>query len=178
MKLECAEYLSLCLLKKTFNAMRKEFLIVIILLFAFVSCKKETNEPLPVPTVQEEMVANESQIICYQGIIKNDTINLSLQIEDNQEVKGELSYVFFEKDKNNGVIVGQMVGDTLKATYTFMSEGTESSRDVVFLKKGKIMIEAYGDVEEKEGKMVFKDPKKLFFDSSTILSEIDCLDSK
>jgi hypothetical protein len=39
-------------------------------------------------------------------------------------------------------------------------------------------MEAYGDVEEKDGKMVFKDPKKLFFDSSTILSEVDCLEAK
>ena len=172
------EFLSLLPSMKNFNAMKKEFLLSLSAVFIFASCKKETNEPLPVPTVQEEMVANEAQIVCYQGIIKNDTINLSLQIENNQEVKGELAYVFFEKDKNNGVIVGQMAGDTLKATYTFMSEGKESSREVVFLKKGKIMIEAYGDVEEKEGKMVFKDPKKLFFDSATVLSEIDCLDPK
>jgi hypothetical protein len=89
-----------------------------------------------------------------------------------------LTYLFFEKDKNNGTLVGQMVGDTLRANYTFMSEGKESSRDIVFLRKGKIIIEAYGDVEDKEGKTVFKDPKKLFFDSATVLSEVDCPEAK
>ncbi len=73
-----------------------------------------------------------------------------------------------------GTILGKMAGDTLRANYTFMSEGKESNREVVFLRKGKIMIEAYGDVEEKEGKTVFKEPKKLYFDSATVLSEIDC----
>lgn len=158
--------------------MKKEFLLSLSAVFIFASCKEETNELLPVPTVQEEMVANESQIVCYQGIIKKDTINLSLQVDKDFKVKGELAYLFFEKDRNNGTLMGQMSGDTLKATYTFMSEGKESFRDVVFLKKGKIMIEGYGDVEDKEGKMVFKDPKKLFFDSVTVLSEIDCLDPK
>ena len=154
--------------------MKKELIVLGVTFFALTSCKEEVNEPIAVPTVQEEMVADESKIICYQGILKQDTINLSLQIEENQEVKGELAYLFFEKDKNNGTIVGKMVGDTLRANYTFMSEGKESNREVVFLRKGKIMIEAYGDVEEKEGKTVFKEPKKLYFDSATVLSEIDC----
>ncbi len=158
--------------------MKKEFLLLLSVAFAFVSCKKEVNEPLPAPTVQEEMVANEFEIICYQGIIKSDTINLSLQIAKNQDVKGDLSYLFFEKDKNKGVIVGKMSGDTLKGNYTFMSEGKESFREIVFLRKGKIMIEAYGDVEELANKTVFKDPKKLYFDSATVLSKIDCLETK
>lgn len=158
--------------------MKKLLLLALFTFFALSSCKKEENEPLVTPTVQEEMVANEFQIICYQGIIKSDTINLSLEIAENQDVKGDLSYLFFEKDKNNGVVVGKMVGDTLKGHYTFMSEGLESSREIVFLRKGKIMIEAYGDVEQVNKKTVFKDPKKLYFDSATVLSEIDCLDTK
>ena len=158
--------------------MKKELLLALVTVFTFISCKKETNEPLPVPTVQEEMVSSESQITCYQGIIKKDTINLSLHIEKNQEIKGELSYLFFEKDKNNGTVIGQMTGDTLKANYTFMSEGKKSDRDIVFLRKGKIMIEAYGEVEEFKGKTIFKEPKKLYFDSSTVLTEIECPEAK
>ena len=154
--------------------MKKQLIVSSFAIFALTSCKKEINEPIPAPTVQEEMVPDESNIICYQGIIKQDTINLSLQIEDNQDVKGELAYLFFEKDKNNGMIVGKMVGDTLRANYTFTSEGKQSDREVVFLRKGKIIIEAYGDVEEKEGKTIFKEPKKLYFDSATVLSEVEC----
>lgn len=158
--------------------MKKEFLLLTISIFSLISCKKEINEPISVPTVQEEMVANESQIVCFQGIVKKDTINLSLQIDNNNEVKGDLSYLFFEKDKSKGVILGQMIGDTLKGNYTFMSEGIESSREIVFLRKGKIMIEAYGDVEQVENKMVFKNTKKLYFDSATVLTEIDCPEAK
>ena len=158
--------------------MKNDFLFLMFAICVLTSCKKEVNEPLVTPTVQEEMVASESQIICYQGIIKKDTINLSLHIEQNQEIKGELSYLFFEKDKNNGTVIGQMTGDTLKANYTFMSEGKKSEREIVFLRKGKIMIEAYGDVEQLESKTVFKDPKKLFFDSATVLTEVDCPEAK
>ncbi|CAM4151323.1 hypothetical protein FLAN108750_12765 [Flavobacterium antarcticum] len=158
--------------------MKNQLLFPLLAVFILSSCKKEVNQPLVTPTVQEEMVSNESQIVCYQGIIKNDTINLSLHIEQNQAIKGELSYLFFEKDKNNGTIVGQMVGDTLRANYTFMSEGKKSEREIVFLRKGKIMIEAYGDVEEVDRKIIFKDPKKLFFDSATVLTEVICPEAK
>ncbi len=159
---------------KTILFMNKELIISAFVFILLTSCKKEINEPIAVPTVQEEMVADVSQIICYQGIIKKDTINLSLQVNHNQEVNGELAYVFFEKDRNKGTILGKMFGDTLKANYTFMSEGKESLKEIVFLRKGKIIIEGYGDVEEKEGKSVFVDLKKLYFDSATVLSEIDC----
>ena len=158
--------------------MKKEILVLLSIILLLFSCKKEKNEPLPAPTVQEEMVANEFQIVCYQGIKKKDTINLSLEINENQEVKGELSYLFFEKDKSKGVISGKMFGDTLKGNYIFMSEGVQSSREIVFLRKGKIMIEAYGDVEVADQKTVFKNARKLFFDSATVLTETDCLQAK
>ena len=160
------------------DVMKKQLVVSLLAVASFFSCKNETIEPLAAPTVQEEMVANEFQIICFQGISKKDTFNLSMQVDANQEVKGELSYVFFEKDKNNGTIVGQMKGDTLKANYTFMSEGKKSDREVVFLRKGKIIIEAYGDVEEKEGKTIFIDPKKMYFDSANVLTEVPCPEAK
>ncbi|WP_432670051.1 hypothetical protein [Flavobacterium sp. SM2513] len=154
--------------------MKTQLAVALLSVFAFSSCKKEVSESLDLPLVEEELVIDTIKTICYQGIIKKDTINLSLYFEENQDIKGELAYLFFEKDKNDGTIVGQMIGDTLKANYTFTSEGKESNREIVFLRKGKIMIEAYGDVEEIESKTVFKNPKKLYFDSATVLSEIDC----
>ena len=154
--------------------MKIQFVITLFSVLMFSSCKKDVDETLDFPIVEEEIVVEKFKTICYQGIIKQDTINLTLKIKDDQDASGELSYLFFEKDKNNGIVLGKMFGDTLKANYTFTSEGKESNREIVFLRKGKIMIEAYGDVEEIEGKTVFKDPKKLYFDSATVLSEVDC----
>lgn len=116
----------------------KKFTIGFTITFlTLMSCKKEKIEPLTVPTVQEEMAINEYLKVCYQGIMKSDTINLSMQIDSNQLVKGELAYLFFEKDRSKGTFEGQMFGDTLKGVYTFASEGKESKREIVFLKKEK-----------------------------------------
>jgi hypothetical protein len=151
----------------------RKLILGIIVLGAFVSCKKE--KAIPAPTVEKEMNMELPALQeCYMGIIKNDTITMRLSIKGTQIAEGKLIYKFFEKDKNEGTFNGKISGDTLFADYTFSSEGKQSVREVAFLKKGNIYIEGYGDVEEKAGKMVFKDRKKLFFDSKTVLAKSVC----
>lgn len=67
-----------------------------------------------------------------------------------------------------------MKGDTLIVDYTFDSEGSESVREVVFLKRNNQLIEGFGDVEEKDGKTVFKDKSKLIFGNSIVFKKVDC----
>ena len=55
-----------------------------------------------------------------------------------------------------------------------MSEGTQSVRQVVFLIKGETAIEGYGDIEEKDGKMVFKNLSSVVFGKGVILKKEDC----
>jgi hypothetical protein len=102
-----------------------------------------------------------------------DSIRLHLTNQNNA-VTGELEYQLAEKDANTGMLRGQMKGDTLFAEYTFQSEGMESVREVVFLKKGDGWVEGYGEVEEKNGKMVFKSNARLQFDDKTVLTKVAC----
>ncbi|MDQ2862476.1 MAG: hypothetical protein M3R50_02290, partial [Bacteroidota bacterium] len=64
--------------------------------------------------------------------------------------------------------------DVLIADYTFFSEGTKSVREVAFKKDGENFIEGYGDAEDKDGKMIFKNAASLAFSSSVILKPFDC----
>lgn len=155
--------------------MKKSVLAMALAVVFVISCKKEEKEEIVMPTVQDEMPVEEPAVKeCYSAIIKKDTISLTLTVKDSSLENGELHYNFFEKDKNHGTLTGTFKGDTLFADYTFTSEGKESVREVVFLKKGNIFIEGYGDVEEKDNKTIFKDKKKLFFDSKIVLSKTDC----
>lgn len=153
--------------------MRKLILLGVLLGSAFVSCKKEkedtTNE------LEKTVVDTPSLQECYKAIIKKDTIYMSFNIKGDQSVSGKLSYIFYEKDKNFGTLVGKIKNDTLYADYTFMSEGVTSVRQVVFLKKGNMYVEGFGEViDDNKGKVIFKDVKQLNFDGSTILSKVDC----
>ncbi len=141
----------------------------------FISCKKEmeTEEP---PAASEKIVVEESKSYeCYQAILRKDTILLTLNLKNGQLSSGNLIYNFYEKDKNQGTLVGELKGDTLFADYTFMSEGVSSVRQVAFLKKGDSYVEGFGDVvDDNKGKVTFKDKKQLKFDGNVVLSKVDC----
>ncbi|HTE23827.1 hypothetical protein [Flavitalea sp.] len=111
--------------------------------------------------------------ICYSNFRNRDTVLLSFTRSDTA-ISGELTYQFFQKDRNTGIINGTVKGDTIIADYKFNSEGTTSVRQVVFLKRGDELLEGFGDVEENNGKMVFRNVSSLVFDSSMVFSLTDC----
>lgn len=150
--------------------MKKLFLLAVLALS--ISCKKEEKSIVPPkPIAVEAPVSHE----CYQGVLGKDTISMSLQLKGSEVTSGKLHYKFFEKDSNEGELVGSIKGDTLFATYTFISEGAGSVREVAFLKKGNTYVEGYGDInDDQNGNITFKDVRRLKFDSKTVLSKVAC----
>lgn len=135
----------------------------------FIACQNnqstQTDEEATavIPTKQE----------CYTYIKNKDTASLSL-MSSGAMVTGELDYELYEKDSNHGLIKGEMRGDTLVADYTFGSEGTQSIRQVAFLKKDGQMLEGFGDVVEENGKMIFKSISTLKFGDAIAFTKVNC----
>ena len=152
--------------------MKSKILSVAMLLIVFVACKKaETTESvITEPTKPETEITQKD---CYEIVKGKDTVKLSL-VQNGNNVTGELAYNWFEKDRNSGTLSGIFVGDTLFADYTFQSEGTTSVRETAFVKNGDKLIEGFGEVTEKDGKQVFKNPKALKFDNSIVLERTEC----
>jgi len=110
---------------------------------------------------------------CYQMILKRDTANLRLNVKDST-VTGTLEYAFHEKDRNTGTVHGVLRGDVIYADYTFQSEGTTSVREVVFRVQGDALLQAFGDLTEQDGKVVFKDSARLQFQTVTPFLKVAC----
>lgn len=110
---------------------------------------------------------------CYIYTKNRDTATLKLTTE-NEELTGQLSYNLFQKDSNKGTIAGEIKGDTIIAEYIFDAEGMRSVREVVFLKRDGKLYEGYGDAEEKNGKMVFKNRARLRFGEAVVFAPADC----
>jgi hypothetical protein len=96
-----------------------------------------------------------------------------IQINDNK-AKGDLTFNYYEKDSNIGTFIGSLNGDTLWANYTFISEGIESNREVVFLKQGDKWIQGYGEVMEKDKAFAFVNHEDIRFDNNFILEKVEC----
>lgn len=110
---------------------------------------------------------------CYAHLTATDTIRLTLQTTQ-PTVTGQLTYHYYEKDRNQGTISGTMHGDTLLADYTFQSEGTTSVRQVAFLRRDIGFIEGFGPVAERGGKMVFEKLGALQYDAKYTLLPVAC----
>lgn len=155
--------------------------LIISLLLATVACNPDTRQTAADDTgpADEDTTGMTIQIPetgCYANISARDTVKLKVETFPNV-VTGTLLYNFFEKDKNTGEIEGRLMGDTLLADYTFMSEGIRSTRQVVFLIRDSIAIEGYGAMEEKEGRMVFKDIREIDFSKGMKLTKVSCVEN-
>lgn len=153
---------------KVFKAVA--FTLTVSLLAALSSCNQSPTEN---SAVNMKTSAKDSTFnICYSSIVKKDTVLLNA-LMTGDSIKGSLGYKLYEKDQNNGSILGKVFGDTIKANYTFMSEGTESVREVIFLKKDTLLIEGYGNVKEENGKVVFANIKDVKF-NGLVLAKVPC----
>lgn len=114
---------------------------------------------------------------CYRYASDKDTVLMQIKVT-GKDIDGKLVYQYFAKDKNTGTIKGQMNGDTLYARYTFMSEGQESVRSLVFLNKGGSFTEGYGKLNETTGEPDLTDKSAIHFDGKMILQKIDCPETK
>lgn len=134
---------------------------ILFVLVLCVACSGSRNE------------GSEGTVSCYSYATPDDSIMLRLN-RRGEAVEGELIYYLREKDANRGTIVGTMVDDTLFAEYTFQSEGVTSTREVAFIRRGDELVEAFGEVEERDGKFVFTDRSLITPNENVILKHIDC----
>ncbi|MFN3754103.1 hypothetical protein [Flavobacterium sp.] len=144
--------------------MKKQMLFSISMLFLLTGCKKGDFIVFGEPnaTVLKE---------CYE--YDKDGNSISMQIETTgKDVFGAMTYKLSEKDKNAGFIKGKWENNILLLDYTFLSEGTESTRQVAFQRKDNQLIEGYGEMTEDGTK--FKEVSQLKFTSTMPLSKIDC----
>lgn len=148
--------------------MKRFFLAAATVAVLAVACKnttdKETNETKAVQMGDPN---------CYMFAKDRDTVTLKFST-GNDSVAGTLVYNLFQKDRNVGTINGWKKGDMIIADYSYMSEGTNSIRQVAFKKVGDDWIEGYGDTKEENGKVVFINTDSLEYVPTLVLKKTDC----
>lgn len=129
----------------------KPFFFLSVFAIVAIGCNESSEQ---IDSAKNDSIASDSNTMhiqipvsnCYRYIKGRDTVFLKVERFPNV-VTGRLIYALYEKDRNTGDIEGKMMGDTLVADYHFMSEGTMSNRQVVFLIQGETATEGYGDLK-------------------------------
>ncbi len=159
------------------TTMKNNLLLLLMAATAMNCGTKESSdtESTAVSSPKSETITTGSVEQCYALMTAGDTVRLNLN-QQGSEVTGTLFIRLTGKDSNTGTLRGQMRGDTLRANYTFQSEGVESTREVAFLAKDGGFVEGYGDVQEQNGMMVFTPGTTLTFGTNRTLTKTNCPD--
>ncbi|MCB0667954.1 MAG: hypothetical protein KDC80_19140 [Saprospiraceae bacterium] len=152
--------------------MGKQLMKGLLILF-FLSCQNKTDSPATSGSNTEVDDANDIGLTkgCYE--YRDDENSIEFEITDTgSEVRGNLTYAFSGKDANKGAFTGKLIVDTLIGTYTFYSEGVESSREVAFMHVQDRLIEGYGPMSQAGTK--FRNRKAISFSTKMPLAKTDC----
>lgn len=148
----------------------------------FIACNtSDYKDDMAVPAKHEAPDNHEQKMAepqtktltgCYSYTRNRDTIWMNI-VQDGNKIAGSLVYNIFEKDRNNGKITGDIMGDTILVNYTFNSEGMSSVRQLIFLHTANTLQEGYGEMEDKNNRMQFKQPAMIGF-KGPVLQSVAC----
>ncbi len=128
-----------------------------------MSCKQKNNSLKP---------AFPDGKYCFVYTLSYDTISLDINVKDAQ-VSGTMNYIFFEKATSHGTISGHLTENRLIAKYTSTDEGMDYSSEIIFLISDGELNVGFGEMENKEGNLVYKDTSTLKFETFA-LRPYDC----
>ncbi|MGO4910751.1 hypothetical protein [Leeuwenhoekiella sp. W20_SRS_FM14] len=111
---------------------------------------------------------------CYGYDREGTTITFRI-LRVDPLVQGTLIYNWAEKDRNSGSFEGTLDDDIILGTYTFISEGIESTREVAFKIDDTVLLEGFGEVTNVGTTTVFRDKASLKFIETIPLELGKCL---
>ena len=152
----------------------KSLNVLAVAFFFAVACKgPKEDSPIDAHFSPDSVAKAEIMEDCFQFVNGKDTIRLRIQPEE-VNVTGELAYLWFEKDKSWGTIEGTLEDSLLIAEYTFLAEGDTSIRQVVFKRFKEGWKEGYGEINEVDGVVVYKNIDSLDYNHEFNLVSIPC----
>jgi len=155
----------------------KKNIVLALTAIAIFSCKNKEGKTVATPAetveIEETATVNPLQMGCYTFDNDGNTIVFEITGTGNN-VTGNLNYSLRGKDTNNGSFKGIHEGNTVIGTYTFTSEGVESTREVAFLVKDGQLIEGYGELDVSGTK--FTDKESIAYTSTMPLVKTECPD--
>lgn len=159
----------------------------LVCLWALLSCqsKSDASQPATSPPVAEtppvatkdtlappKKVTLPDSVRCYLFAQGQDSTWVSWQNLPNNRVKGTYDWYPYQKDGAYGDFEGKLEGDIATVMYAYTIEGSEQSQEMKFKLGENSIAEFQGELEDKNGVLMLKNPKKGEY--SQIFKAIPC----
>lgn len=109
--------------------------------------------------------------ICFEQKEGDDIVFVTLLISGDS-IHGTMVKDRFETDNHTGNLIGTFNDGMINAEYSFNSEDIHYINQMQFKLSGDTLYQASGEMEEQNGKFIFKDPSQLKYDD--ILLRVKC----
>ncbi len=137
----------------------------------FIGCnqsdKQTSNNNYTAKTKTVKIIEDQ----CFEYSKNGFTADVKLNFKGDS-LSGQMQNLNAEKDSNYGKLSGILKDDIIKAEYQFQSEGQISTMQVQFKMEDGKLIQGFGEMEEKGGKMVFKENAEI--DYTLAFEKKDC----
>lgn len=149
------------------------------LVFLLASCNDEAKTSSAEPnadsiTTGKGKVADIAAAGCYTQVLERDTASLQIETKGNR-ITGSLTYNIYGKDRNDGTIQADRIGDIIRGWYLFKSEGIISVREVAWKINGEELWPGIGEVTQRKDTTLFVQPDRLQYDSSRPFKKVPCI---
>jgi hypothetical protein len=134
--------------------------------------KKPDEEPEKAPEtpVANAVKTGKSCFLRTENTVDSTFVNLDIKADGT--VTGTYDWYPYEKDGAYGTLTGKVVGNEIIALYDYTIEGSEQKEEKKFRINGANLEEFNGELTEKRGILVLKNPAKGTYNQS--FSPVDC----
>jgi hypothetical protein len=149
-------------MKKVFHTRSSTFAIALLLLACNNNAPKDVTTTV---TTTPAPVAPKVETFCFAEILKTDSTNISLTIEDSK-VTGTMLWHFYEGDMATGTLTGtKTTTGELDLVYAYTFEGAQQTETKMMkIENGQLMIKK-GALEDpkNDGNLRYKDATKAIY---------------
>ncbi len=152
------------------------FFSLLILSTLLNACNGNQKKPSGTKNIVEK--EKPLRTACYEAIDAKDTAYLKLETFNKGKVKGELKFTYRKKPKNEGIVDGEFVGDTLFLNYTFNAgdnKTTTYKNPLAFLKSDEKLTLGVGEIRTYLGRSYLDKKEKIDFEKGRfIFKSVPC----
>lgn len=117
-------------------------------------------EPAPAPKAK-------FPVHCFEQRMSDGSVLSFQYTEYYDDVVGILDYTFAQKDGAHGTFVGKKEGNIIKATWSYVVEGSNQKEEIMVRVQGDKAVKASGELTEgKGGMLMLKDPATATWEES------------
>ncbi|MGM0635172.1 MAG: hypothetical protein ACQESK_03840 [Bacteroidota bacterium] len=173
----------------------KLFLQILPVAFVMLACteSKQNVEKSTVESTNESSIDNKSNSYkdsneiglkevdvvkkCYEYHQNNESIVMSIEIDEDNFLTGEMTFIKNDSLIKKGIISGQYDGDKIVAELKYLKENKGYSEELFFLQKenGRKLIQSKTDIKKQMRSSKKVDQDNINFNGKVYAYTEDCL---